>query len=345
MTGVDVVMDIQFNITGQAMQRTDSQTIVGDSKNYLFAAFTFSDDWSGLDKIAQFTKIARPYEAQPTYNVPLIHDRCLVPWEVLTDQGNVQVNVFAGDLLTVNPVAFHVQASGIRDGELPDEPTPGYFQQVLDQLATAISSHDLSPAAHDDIRTLIDGLPNHADITTGIYNHNVSPGAHNDIRESLALLPTDTDVDDEIAAHNVSSTAHDDIRTDINHVVEAGEDYPFTNMPYVGTAPVVESGSNTNGYYVKFADGTMVCWHTTQNNVSISTAMLGGYRSAGQTWTFPAEFNAIPVCIASGESLDSFSYNCNGKSTTYGSYVYTAISSQSAADRVVNLLAIGRWKA
>lgn len=157
------------------------------------------------------------------------------------------------------------------------------------------------------------------------------------------------DVGTHYASNNVEDALQEaavdiaDNTADIADIRAGGNSAPFVAMPYVGTAPIVESGSNTNGYYVKYADGTMVCWHTTQNNLAIQTAMLGGYRSSGQTWTFPAEFNVTPVCIASGEPTDSFSYNCNGKSTTYASYAYTAISSQLVAARVVNLLAIGTW--
>ena len=118
------------------MTRTDDQLIVSDSKNYLYAAFSFSEEWHGLIKTAQFTKLSRTKTKNPTYNVVIANDKCLVPWEVLTGPGIVRVHVFAGDRITTAPDEFNVLQSGITDGQLPNEPTPDYFKQVVEYLAT-----------------------------------------------------------------------------------------------------------------------------------------------------------------------------------------------------------------
>jgi len=70
----------------------------------------------------------------------------------------------------------------------------------------------------------------------------------------------------------------------------------------VPTGAVIERGANANGEYVKFADGTMICYHT----FSVGSIVAAGagtfdnpYRSnPNVTWTFPAAFSAVPVTLA-----------------------------------------------
>jgi len=55
----------------------------------------------------------------------------------------------------------------------------------------------------------------------------------------------------------------------------------------VPTGAVIEAGSNANGNYTKFADGTMICTHSVELN-NISTLALY------DTWTFPVVFASAP---------------------------------------------------
>ena len=56
----------------------------------------------------------------------------------------------------------------------------------------------------------------------------------------------------------------------------------------VPTGAVIERGSNANGQYTKFADGTMIAGRT-----------RGGQFGAS-TWTFPVAFASLPVVTNSG---------------------------------------------
>ena len=54
----------------------------------------------------------------------------------------------------------------------------------------------------------------------------------------------------------------------------------------VPTGAVIQRGSNSNGQFVRFADGTQICWHTI--NLEFNNA------SSCQTdWIFPAEFSEV----------------------------------------------------
>jgi hypothetical protein len=61
---------------------------------------------------------------------------------------------------------------------------------------------------------------------------------------------------------------------------------------------VIERGANPNGKYVRFADGTQMCWQTV-------TATYESVTALGANWTFPAAFDAAPVVNASRGSTGS----------------------------------------
>lgn len=111
----------------------------------------------------------------------------------------------------------------------------------------------------------------------------------------------------------------------------------------VPTGAIIERGSNANGEYVKFADGTLICTHRIVDNETISSAYFGGYRSAGLNWTFPVSFSGIDSVISSVGDLDAFGSVINNPTVSGLTYVYTAVSTQPVATRSVELLAIGRW--
>ena len=57
---------------------------------------------------------------------------------------------------------------------------------------------------------------------------------------------------------------------------------------------VVERDSNSNGYYEKYADGTLKCWKFPHELTYSATSRLRG------VWTFPHAFHAAPGVIVSG---------------------------------------------
>lgn len=113
----------------------------------------------------------------------------------------------------------------------------------------------------------------------------------------------------------------------------------------VPTGAVVERGSNANGEYVRFADGSQFCKQSiSDTSQAISNAYVGGFRSAGLNWTYPAAFSVAPFVSASpGDISSGFGAVAVGPSTTATTYIYTAPTSQAAANRTVILFAHGRW--
>lgn len=116
----------------------------------------------------------------------------------------------------------------------------------------------------------------------------------------------------------------------------------------VPTGAVIERGSNSNGDYVRYADGTQICWQrimTTEGltdnphtNLWVSPADI--------TWTFPAAFSVPPAVTITGTRSDRYGgcFLRGAATTTSQAYRNWATVMTSAG---VNLphsrMAIGRW--
>ncbi|MCD9148524.1 pyocin knob domain-containing protein [Pseudophaeobacter flagellatus] len=107
---------------------------------------------------------------------------------------------------------------------------------------------------------------------------------------------------------------------------------PVSEAVGVPTGAVIMRGSNANGEYVRFADGTQICWKT--------SLPVG---PGATTWTFPAVFGATPVITATGRDVSS------ARTINIGSVGFTSVdvaafdASGAAAINNVDLLSIGRW--
>lgn len=75
-------MTITFNVENQILSRTDTNSVVEKSKNYLFAEFTFSEDWNNTNKAIIFeNNVLR-------YKIYLDSDnKCQVPNRIIRNDG------------------------------------------------------------------------------------------------------------------------------------------------------------------------------------------------------------------------------------------------------------------
>ena len=110
----------------------------------------------------------------------------------------------------------------------------------------------------------------------------------------------------------------------------------------VPTGAIIERGNNGNGEYVRFADGTQMCWHTLSFG-DITTVEGSLFRPASDVfWTFPAAFAARPdvkadVRTAVSEFATAF---CNS-TTTATLRAYRPTPATGAKE--YGAFAIGRW--
>src|SRR5690606_1728366 len=85
----------------------------------------------------------------------------------------------------------------------------------------------------------------------------------------------------------------------------------------VPTGAIIERGSNANGEYVRFADGTQICWRRWESTgitpPSRSEGVLTGGAYYNRIWTYPISFSSAPftasnkVLVLAGSSVRVFS--------------------------------------
>ena len=106
---------------------------------------------------------------------------------------------------------------------------------------------------------------------------------------------------------------------------------------------VVESDSNANGRFIRYSDGTQMCWH---RGLAMATDTVQGdiFRSTSSTWTFPKEFidNNISVS-ATAETYAQWADLGGYPSTTSVAVVHYSGRSNTSTYNT-NLFAVGRWK-
>lgn len=110
------------------------------------------------------------------------------------------------------------------------------------------------------------------------------------------------------------------------------------------TGAVIERGSNANGDYVRFADGTQICWGVAPQAQTVNQAGNLIFFSGNVAFNFPASFSAIP-CVAGNTSDHSISYSWVASTVTpslTGSGWVLVSTGQNATARF-RWIATGRW--
>jgi len=111
----------------------------------------------------------------------------------------------------------------------------------------------------------------------------------------------------------------------------------------IGQNPIIASGNNANGYYVKYYDGTMECWNT---SVSISA------NSNNSSWTYPQEFYStsglvitITPLYTAGQGNSADAINCISNISKSSVSFYNRVNGATPTyARNVQIRAIGKWK-
>lgn len=104
----------------------------------------------------------------------------------------------------------------------------------------------------------------------------------------------------------------------------------------------VEHGSNSNGKYTRFSDGTQICWTDTGPSVACSTAEGSIFASAATDWTLPAAFADTAYVATASPQSDSRWGAARALNTTTVKFTHRAGVS-SATSIATRLYAVGRW--
>ncbi len=117
----------------------------------------------------------------------------------------------------------------------------------------------------------------------------------------------------------------------------------------VPTGSIIERGSNANGDFARFADGTQICTRTITVNTAIATASGGVFTtSSTASATHAASFVAFPVVSVQMERPAATGFDImavlESANTTVTTFRFARIASDGTArDLTARIIAIGRW--
>lgn len=125
---------------------------------------------------------------------------------------------------------------------------------------------------------------------------------------------------------------------------------PADRLRIVGalaSGAIIESGSNANGRFIKYADNTMICTQV----ANLGTMTVSQNDGASVNWIYPAQFiDTKDLCLIAqptGWASNRFVASLYPNTTTYaygGCFAITGTWNLTGATYLVQI-AIGRWKA
>ncbi|RWR45873.1 hypothetical protein EOW65_15120 [Sinirhodobacter ferrireducens] len=108
---------------------------------------------------------------------------------------------------------------------------------------------------------------------------------------------------------------------------------------------LIERGSNANGEYVRFADGTQICTYSAVGAAGpITTAEGAIWRSTEYSWTFPASFTATGNLAVNGSlRTGAAAWNKVRVTGISSASVMLFAANSNVNNFTVDFSAIGRW--
>ena len=191
-------------------------------------------------------------------------------------------------------------------------------------------------------------------MTSGLVATNVQD-AIDEITTRPAVLPTASDVSYDNTSSRLSATnvqdAIDEVVTDIPDnasMLPISANDSTDTKTYIDN--VVTSGSNANGNYIKYADGTMICTKTTEFSVATSEWQAWGscYETAlKDCGVWAMNFISSPVVSATqtgGAAWLEYFYDTDNTNVGKTRFVRPTAPGSTSIYKI-NIIGIGRWKA
>lgn len=110
---------------------------------------------------------------------------------------------------------------------------------------------------------------------------------------------------------------------------------------------IIESGSNDNGSWIKYSDGTMICYKSTgEIDMNITTSWGSLYEGNISVGNFPAEFIETPTISVTpfGSGMLIEQGGIDASKTSWGNITGVRPNSVENVKARFHLIAIGKWK-
>ena len=160
-------MTLQIQVNRQHIVRLDKNIIVEKSKNYLYAHFTISDDWVGLNKYV----LVRPYDINSPSKLTLDEkNTCKIPYDVILFPGFVisarGEDEFGEQVILGDGLGIDVELARIEDGdsELPI--------RYITSTGNTININKSNETANIDLEMSLLFNPNNSTLTLNAITHN-----------------------------------------------------------------------------------------------------------------------------------------------------------------------------
>ena len=151
----------------------------------------------------------------------------------------------------------------------------------------------------------------------------------------------------DIETATIFTRAMRKIQGKFSSILAGGANANFIAMPQVGGDPIVESGSNADGEWTKWSDGTIAQWYLSSTSYTTVSAKAGGFFNNGEAFTFPTAFNnsvSVSVTAVIGQGPGNvaiagyvFAFSLTGVSVGASAFTNTDTFKPG-------FYAIGRWK-
>ena len=134
-----------------------------------------------------------------------------------------------------------------------------------------------------------------------------------------------------------------------NFQLEEGSTTTTYNNYQKLNSDIIETGSGTNGEYIKFSNGVLIQYGsysaTKSTNIGLS---YGGYRTSGTYINFPTSFNSLKsVSVTSYSDVNNNGFIVNNSQTNnnqLAGFWWTINSNSNSVSHSLNFIAIGTWK-
>lgn len=103
----------------------------------------------------------------------------------------------------------------------------------------------------------------------------------------------------------------------------------FTELYNSVAASVIQRGTNANGEYTRWSDGTQICW-----------VRFRGYTPGQRTGPWPIAFAGFPAVSGSIQPSSALDYQW----MTWGTLSDWGFWPANTADNIVTIMGVGRWK-
>lgn len=123
---------IRVDCVDQRLYISTAPMLASGGRNEDEIEFGFCSLWDGFEKTAVFYR-----EKDDVYHAIITDDRCIIPHEVLTDEGWMYFGVLGvkGDITRTSAIMrYRIEAGAITEGTKPSDPTPDIYAQYIARI-------------------------------------------------------------------------------------------------------------------------------------------------------------------------------------------------------------------